>query len=193
MARGAELAEFADEYGLQAMSRSAELAAYRRRTEPQVVRVAETVLATREVDSRVIGFRGVHDGGEHLAVIVGAVGAGVPVALHVHVECITGDVFGSTACRCGLELDRVLTTMSALGGGLIVYLRPNGRPRACGLFGDADATVRDELSDTVTWILRDLGVYTVRLSDDSPGMGVVIFGAIRERHRYVDGRSLSFA
>ncbi|MFV4197430.1 hypothetical protein ACNJQJ_21960, partial [Mycobacterium tuberculosis] len=27
---------------------------------------------------------------------VGAVGAGVPVPLHVHIECLTGDVFGST-------------------------------------------------------------------------------------------------
>lgn len=35
-------------------------------------------------------------------------------------------------------------------------------------------------SVTVTWILRDLGVYAIRLSDDVPGFGLVMFGAIRE-------------
>ncbi len=34
--------------------------------------------------ARVIGYRGVSDGAEHLAVIVGAAGADTPVALHVH-------------------------------------------------------------------------------------------------------------
>ncbi len=62
-------------------------------------------------------------------------GANMPMLLHVHVECLTGDVFGSTACRCGGELDRALTTMRARGSGMIVYLRPSGPVRACGLSG----------------------------------------------------------
>jgi 3,4-dihydroxy 2-butanone 4-phosphate synthase / GTP cyclohydrolase II len=32
----------------------------------------------------------------------------------------------------------------------------------------------------VAWILRDLGVYALKLSDDVPGFGLVLFGAIRE-------------
>jgi 3,4-dihydroxy 2-butanone 4-phosphate synthase/GTP cyclohydrolase II len=179
MARGVELVEFAVEHGLAVVSIN-ELVAYRQRTEPQVVRLAATVLPTWSGDSRVIGFRDVHCGGEHLAVIVGSAGAGVPVPLHVHVECLTGDVFGSRACRCGGELNGALSRMSAQGSGVVVYLRPPGPPRACGLFAPGDAS-SDPMPATVAWILRDLGVYALKLSDDMPGFGLVMFGAIREQ------------
>ena len=178
MARRRELFEFAVAHALPIVS-IGELVAYRRRTEPQVVRLAETILPLSGGDSRVIGFRDVHDGGEHLAVIIGTVGPGVPVPLHVHVECLTGDVFGSAACRCGGELDSALTTMAAQGGGVIVYLRPARSLRACGL-PESDSPAADLTSDTVAWILRDLGVCTIRLSEDTPGFGLVMFGAIRE-------------
>ena len=182
MARGAELIEFAVEHGLAVVSID-ELVAYRRRTEPQVVRSAETVLPDPCGDRRVIGFRDVHGGGEHLAVITGEADAGVPVPLHVHVECLTSDVFGSTACRCGEELNGALTSMAALGRGVIVYLRPPGPVHACGLLDGGEAAE----SHTVAWILRDLGVYSLKLSDDTPGFGLVMFGAIRERGLRVAG------
>lgn len=178
MARGAELVEFAVQHRLPVVSVS-ELVAFRRRTEPQVVRLTETVIPTWAGDSRVIGFRNSHGGGEHLAVIIGAVDAGVPVPLHIHVECLTGDVFGSGACRCGGELRGALSRMSVQGGGMVLYLRPSGTPRACGLF-DGGAAREDFTSETVSWILRDLGVYAIRLSEDMPGFGLVLFGAIRQ-------------
>lgn len=178
MAHHAESVEFAVEHGL-AMVSIGELVAYRRRIEPQVVRFTAATLPTWAGASRVIGFRDVYDLGEHLAVIVGAVGAGVPVPLHVHIECLTGDVFGSTACRCGEELNGALARMSAQGSGVVLYLRPPGPAQACGLFARGDAAT-DVMPETVTWILRDLGVYAIRLSDDVPGFGLVMFGAIRE-------------
>lgn len=185
MARGGELLEFALEHGLAVVS-VAELVSYRRRIEPQVVRMAETVLPNRGSAFRAIGFRDAHGDGEHLAVIIGDVGAGVPVPLHVHVECLTSDVFGSTACRCGTDLDRALSDMRAQDGGVVIYLRPPGPMRACGLT-NAEEFDSDAVSQTVAWILRDLGVYTVRLSDDAPGFGLVIFGAIREHGLRVAG------
>ena len=192
MARGAELAEFADEYGLT-MASIDDLAAYRRRTEPQVVRLAETILPTKAGASRVIRFRDVHDGGEHLVVIVGAAGSGAPMPLHVHVECLTGDVFGSTACRCGGELDSALATMAARGSGMVIYLRPSGPVHACGLSGRGDVAAAELVSETVAWILRDLAVHTVRLSDDTPGFGLVMFGAIREHGLHVADRGTALA
>ncbi|GAB7142359.1 3,4-dihydroxy-2-butanone-4-phosphate synthase [Mycobacterium riyadhense] len=176
IARGAELLEFAVEHALAVVSIN-ELVAYRRRTEPQVVRLAETLVPTWAGRSRVIGFRDTHDGGEHLVVIMGNPDAGVPVPLHLHVECLTGDVFGSTACRCGGELNGALARMSAHGCGVVVYLRPPGSPRACGLLGHGGG---DAMPETVAWILRDLGVFALKLSDDMPGFGLVMFGTIRE-------------
>ena len=178
MARGSELVAFAKAHDL-AMVSIDDLVTYRRRTEPQAVRSAETTIPTKVGASRVIGFRDVYGGGEHLVMIVGKAGADVPMLLHVHVECLTGDVFGSTACRCGGELDRALTTMRARGSGMIVYLRPTGPARSCGLSGH-ESIAAESFSQTVAWILHDLGVHSVKLSDDAPGFGLVMFGAIRE-------------
>ncbi len=188
MARGTELVEFAKTHGLSMVSID-DLVTYRRRTEPQVVRSAEATLPTKLGASRVIGFRDVHPaaaGGEHLVMIIGEAGADVPILLHVHVECLTGDVFGSTACRCGGELEHAVTTMRSRGSGMIVYLRPPGPVRACGL-SDHHMPTAEPVSQTVAWILRDLGVHTVKLSDDAPGFGLVMFGAIREHGLHVAG------
>ena len=185
MARGGEVVEFAVEHGLAIVSID-ELVAYRRRTEPQVIRLTEATLPTWAGHSRVVGFRGAHDGSEHLAVIIGAAGGDAPVPLHVHVECLTGDVFGSAACRCGGELETALMTMTEQGSGVIVYLRPSGPVHACGLF-DRGGMAADLMPETVASILRDLGVYTVRLADDAPGFGLVMFGGIREHGLRVAG------
>ena len=182
MADRLELTAFAGRHRLPIVSIS-EIAAYRRRTEPQVVRSAETTLPTGSAAFRVVGFRDTRDGCEHLAVIAGNAGADAPMPLHVHIECLSGDVFGSLACRCGAELDSAVAAMRAQGTGMIIYLRPPV-PRACGLLSSAAAP--DLLSETVAWILRDLGVYTVRLSDDAPELGLLMFGAIREHGLHVE-------
>lgn len=69
---------------------------------------------------------------------------------------------------------------------MIVYLRPPGPVGACGLSTRA-ALGAERVSQIVAWILRDLGVHSVRLSDDAPGFGLVMFGAIRE-HGLVAGQ-----
>jgi 3,4-dihydroxy 2-butanone 4-phosphate synthase/GTP cyclohydrolase II len=185
----AKAIEFADRHRLNVISIT-DLEQYRRRTEPQVVRSAETILPTRSGTTRAIGFRDVHPasaGGEHLVAIIGAADSEQPMPLHVHVECLTGDVFGSTACRCGDELDRAVTTMMGRGSGMIVYLRPAGPVGACGLFA-REAMGAERVSQIVAWILRDLGVHSVRLSDDAPGFGLVMFGSIREHGLQSAGR-----
>ncbi|WP_328350225.1 3,4-dihydroxy-2-butanone-4-phosphate synthase [Mycobacterium sp. NBC_00419] len=170
-----ELLCFADRHRLPVVSVT-EIAAYRSRTEPQVARSSEATLPTATGGLRVVGFRGVRDGCDHLAVIAGSSGADAPMPLHIHVECLSGDVFGSLACRCGADLAGAVAAMNATGTGMVIYLRP-AQVRACGLLpGEVD----DGVSETVAWILRDLGVYSVRMSDDEPGLGLLMFGAIRE-------------
>ncbi|WP_197040811.1 hypothetical protein [Pseudonocardia halophobica] len=52
--------------------------------------------------------------------------------MHVHVECLAGDVLGSTACACGAELRAGMAEISALGRGVLVHVRPARGIRACG-------------------------------------------------------------
>lgn len=132
MARGPELERFAAEYNIEIIS-IADLVDYRRATEEQVRRHATAALPTAHGEFVAFGYRGVHDDAEHLALVVGDVqGADVPV--YVHTECLTGDALGSRACDCGGALERSLDVVADEGCGVVVYMRPPGRPRACGLF-----------------------------------------------------------
>lgn len=46
--------------------------------------------------------------------------------VRIHSECMTGDVFGSLRCDCGLQLEGSMKTIHDVGGYLI-YLRQEGR------------------------------------------------------------------
>ncbi|HEX5624868.1 MAG TPA: GTP cyclohydrolase II, partial [Saprospiraceae bacterium] len=50
---------------------------------------------------------------------------GVPL-VRLHSECLTGDVFGSLRCDCGMQLHNALNKIAA-EGGLLIYLRQEGR------------------------------------------------------------------
>ena len=49
-----------------------------------------------------------------------------PVEVRVHSECMTGDVFSSSRCDCGAQLDTSLLTLQK-EGGILIYLRQEGR------------------------------------------------------------------
>lgn len=55
-----------------------------------------------------------------------------PALVRVHSECVTGDVFSSTRCDCGDQLEASLKVIAANGGHLI-YLRGH-EGRGIGLF-----------------------------------------------------------
>lgn len=48
------------------------------------------------------------------------------VNVRIHSECITGDLFGSTKCECGEQLNKAMEIIG-LEGGVIIYLRQEGR------------------------------------------------------------------
>ena len=55
----------------------------------------------------------------------------VPVRLHS--ECVLGDIFSSNRCDCGYQLASAIEVIKETGGGVIIYLRQEGR--GIGLFG----------------------------------------------------------
>ena len=77
-------------------------------------------------ETQIVAFRGSDDGEEHVALVIGAFG-GQPPLVRLHSECLTGDVFGSLKCDCGPQLREALRIIGEAGGGVLLYLRQEGR------------------------------------------------------------------
>ncbi len=65
-----------------------------------------------------------HEGREHLALRTKRCPL-IPL-VRIHSECLTGDVFSSLRCDCGLQLQHAIARIGEVGG-LIIYLRQEGR------------------------------------------------------------------
>ena len=130
MARVPDLFEFAELHGLK-MITVADLIRYRLKTERFVRKVGETVLPTRHGKFRMISFESVIDGATHIALVKGSIENTDNVLVRVHAHCLTGDVFGSIACRCQEQMDCALDMIEREGSGVLLYLHQMGREK-CG-------------------------------------------------------------
>lgn len=63
---------------------------------------------------------------DNVALWVGDIATQVPL-IRLHSECLTGDVFGSSKCDCGEQLDAALQRIQDDGCGILLYLRQEGR------------------------------------------------------------------
>ena len=128
MARVPELtSKFARRHKLL-MITVADLIQYRLRTEALVHRVASAALPTEHGDFRVIAFESNIDRETHVALVKGEIGDGENVIVRVHSRCLTGDVFHSERCDCGLQLDAAMSKIAAEGRGVLLVPQP-GRAR----------------------------------------------------------------
>jgi GTP cyclohydrolase II len=142
------------------------------------------------------------DGKEHLAISVGQVRNAVNLAVRVHSECLTSEVFGSLKCDCKQQLDAALAYIKMAGNGLVLYLRQEGRGiglankiRAYALqeqgHDTIDANTLLGLPDdartyeTAVLMLSQLEVASIHLMTNNPGklkalesLGVKITGRI---------------
>src|SRR5487761_2332024 len=126
MARVPQLAEFCKRHNLKLLT-IAELIRYRMQHERYVKRIAETILATRHGEFRMIAFASEADNEIHVALIRGELAGNRPPLVRVHSHCLTGDVFGSLSCDCREIIDRSLETIAREGRGVFVYLHHTGR------------------------------------------------------------------
>ena len=202
MARVPDLVKFCKEHGLLMIS-IAQMIRYRRRNEKLVRRIAESRIPTPWGDFTCVAYESVLDGEQHIAMIRGAVAGADSVLVRVHSECLTGDIFHSMRCDCGVQLDAAMQRIAEEDLGVVVYLRGH-EGRGIGIGHKIRAySLQDEGHDTVSanealglpidsreygigaQILNDLGVTTMRLMTNNPskyggleGFGLTIAGRV---------------
>ena len=94
---------------------------------PEAIVAARARLPIEDIgEVQIVAFRERLTGDAHVALVVGAWGDAPPL-VRLHSECLTGDVFGSLKCDCGPQLKEALRLISAAGGGVLLYLRQEGR------------------------------------------------------------------
>jgi 3,4-dihydroxy 2-butanone 4-phosphate synthase/GTP cyclohydrolase II len=184
MARLPQLMEVARKFNMPIISIK-DLIAYRLRTE-KIVEVGEMVdMPTQYGYFKLIPFKQLNNGVEHIALIKGEWQEDEPLLVRVHSSCATGDIFGSMRCECGEQLHKAMQMIEKEGKGVIVYMSQEGR--GIGLMNKIKAyKLQQEGYDTVDAnthlgfkpdernygvganILRILGVKKMRLMTNNP-------------------------
>ncbi len=184
MARMPDLQKRAEEWGLKIISIK-DLIAYRLQRETSIVVGDEVDMPTIYGHFRLIPFRQISNGLEHMALIKGEWKPDEPVLVRVHSSCATGDVLGSQRCDCGEQLHKSMQMIEQEGKGVLIYMQQEGR--GIGLMNKIAAyKLQEEGLDTVdanihlgfkpderdygcgAQMLRQLGVHKMRLMTNNP-------------------------
>src|SRR5436305_9781014 len=159
-----------------------------------VERVAVANLPTAWGDFKIAGYRSLNSDEEFVALFKGELRRDTPTLVRIHSQCLTGDVFSSTKCDCGLQLHRTMEMIQQEGRGAIVYQQQEGR--GIGILNKIRAyALQDEGADTVeanerldlpvdsrdyrqcAEVLFDLGLCQVKAISNNPGKLEALEGA----------------
>ena len=126
MARRDALFDFARMHDLKIITIK-DLIQYRTRTEIFIKRMASASLPSEFGNFVMIGYESALSSDHHVAIVKGDIKNKKNVLVRVHSECMTGDIFGSYRCDCGVQLHHALDKIEEEGLGVVVYLRQEGR------------------------------------------------------------------
>jgi len=184
MARLPQLYDIAREFGLKVVS-IRDLIAHRLHTDSIIIRGSEVHLPTKFGDFNLIPFIQKSNGMEHVALVKGSWTEDDPVLVRVHSSCVTGDIFGSYRCDCGVQLHEAMRMVQKEGRGVIIYLNQEGR--GIGLYNKVRAyKLQEQGRDTVeanielgfrederdygvgAGMMHSLGIRKIRLITNNP-------------------------
>ena len=126
MLRGKELETFAKHHKLKLISIE-DLIRYKRKTEKLITRLDTINLPTDYGKFEFHLYQSEFDDKQHIALTHGNYKDQDSVLVRVHSECLTGDVFSSKRCDCGIQLDSAMKAIVEEGSGAIIYLKQEGR------------------------------------------------------------------
>ncbi|MBQ2026137.1 MAG: bifunctional 3,4-dihydroxy-2-butanone-4-phosphate synthase/GTP cyclohydrolase II [Paludibacteraceae bacterium] len=184
MARMPDLIKVAEKFGIKIIA-IRDLISYRLQKESIVEKGETAHLPTKYGDFKIIPFRQLSNGLEHVALVKGEWKEDEPILVRVHSSCVTGDIFGSLRCECGDQLHKAMEMVEKEGKGVIIYLIQEGR--GIGLMNKIKAySLQEQGLDTVdaniqlgfspderdygvgASILREIGVRKMRLISNNP-------------------------
>ncbi len=166
MARLPDLIDFGRRHGIR-VGTIEDLIRYRLRHEPTVHRLEQHPITVDGVDAdmRVLMYRDVADGGNHLAVVFGDINADEKMPVRVQVDEGVGDVLTELAGERAWSQSAVIDYMKRKGSGVLVVLDYNTGPDQLQHAIRERSLELDEPTSSNSGHLRVLGLGSQILAD----------------------------